>query len=391
MGQSTSFMSEAAAGCTPTPPMGEASSGMEMETMLRDPTSSYLPGDESGAGEEVSGAAAAAAAAPPSSATVSVFCLDVSKRSLLQLRQVLETPVPDRAAAFHRVAKKSHGVLLHAPASTTLQTLKSFLLSEAAKGRFGGRGSADAPSSLHVFALQDPTVVVDDSGDGPVVVTREMSTDLLIPLGRSVELAVLASDATILGFPSENAEGASPAAVSASASAVDGVFAPAAGKGASKEARQAGSEAGAVAAASVAPRTVLLLCTRDSSFGFDSGNMLCVGCCVAMCACIAAAICCCMTSKKSKQSSGNDQKPNSGYYGPPPQPNGNYGNPYAPNGYGGNMSNAPMNGYGAPPNAYNGNDNYQNQYQNQQQPQMNYGNNNGYSGTGGQQPNPAPL
>lgn len=420
MGQTTSFDSSGAAVDRAAPAIvaptthaatgnplvhsaeGFPSSCIEMEAMLHTPTPSTQPPCTTDAAAEAS----RAATAPDAASTVSVFCLDVSKQSLLQLREVLETPPPQRAAAFHRVAKHSHGVLLNAPASTSLRSLQSFLVSQTTKGR---RGDV-APSSLHVFALRDPTVVITNGTDAPVTVTREMSTDLLIPLSGSVELSALACDATVLAFATADAS---------STVQDDGVS--------SAEAQQQGTDgevSDTAAAATAAARTIVLLYTRDSRFGFDGGDMLLIGCCVAICACIAAGICCCVSAaKKNKQqqqsSSANDGKPNgnnsgvpdyynntnynnnngnqnyynnnNGYYGQSQQPNGNYGNPYAPTGYDNN--NGGVNGYGAPPNAYQNNNNYQNQYQPQQyqpqqyQQQQNYGNNN----NGGQPQGPAPL
>lgn len=108
--------------------------------------------------------------------------------------------MPDRTAAFHRMAKQSHGVLLNLPASTSLQTLQSFLLTQSRRAGQADRRSRSSSSSgmesssaLHVFALQEPTVTVE-SADDPVTVTREISADMLIPLSGSVELAALSRD-----------------------------------------------------------------------------------------------------------------------------------------------------------------------------------------------------
>ncbi|KPA79497.1 hypothetical protein ABB37_05326 [Leptomonas pyrrhocoris] len=410
-----SSISGATTAAPPRSPAVEDTAGhVEMEAMLRGPTPSVqLLG--SLVDSEVTDSTAAAD-------VVSVFCLDASKQSLLRLREVLETPVTDRAAAFHRISMNSTGVLLNAPAATSLQTLKSFLLSHTGEGRVGRgddscRCSAEPPSSLHVFALKDPTLVVDGV-DGPVVVTREMSADLLIPLASSVDLATLGRDPTLLAFTSAEANAAAGASLSC-AGRGNGTAAPPSEvaeptEGDAPAASKSSPSVPATAAA--VPRTVVLLYSRDARFGMDGGIMLLIGCCVALCACIAAGVCCCMTSKgknnQSQQQPGNMNggKPNYNnnnqqYYGDNnnnQQYNGNggnYGNPYAPTGYDNNNTNynPPANGYGVPPNAYGNNTNnpnpYQNQYQQQPQPQPqpNMNNNPGYYNTGVQQPGAAPL
>ncbi|KPI83416.1 hypothetical protein ABL78_7553 [Leptomonas seymouri] len=416
MGQSASSMdgyagerqinSDATAAACPSLPEAEgASTCVEMVAMLRDPAPSTQPLDDQVASDTTVYATSADA--------VSVFCLDVSKGSLLQLRQVLETPVPHRAAAFHDMSKHSRGLLFHAPGSTSVRAVKSFLLGQAKVWRGSDISSAEAPSSLHLFALQDPAVVVDGA-DGPVVVTREVSADLLIPLTGSTELYTLSRDPTVLAFTSADAKAVADAPSSLQSSAVEGNWreAPQRDVSALKEGHTtaASSPASAAASPTTAPRTVVLLFTTDAYFGMDGGSMLLIGCCVALCTCIAASICCCMSSAKNKaqqQSNANNGKPdynnnNSNYNNNQQNYNnggnnaggGYYGNPYAPAGYNNNNANytPPANGYGVPPNAYGDYSNYQNPYQNPYQPPLQPQNNNdGYYNTGGPQPGAAPL
>lgn len=401
MGQSISFLDNTAVASAPNPlasPADDASACVEMEAMLHSPTPSELLRQQ----QQLSVDTAFAAADATSSKVVSVFCLEVSKPSLLHLRRVLETPVPDRTAAFHRMAKQSDGVLLNLPASTSLQTLQSFLLTQSRRPgqaerrrRSSSSSGMESSSALHVFALQEPTVTVE-SADGPVTVTREISADLLIPLSGSVELAALSRDQTVLAFAATTPSPACavPAASSSSACV------PATAED-TREVQQGEGAANSPSPSITPLRTVVLLYTRDTRFGFGAGVVLIAFCC-AISTCIAASVFKRgYTAKKNNQQSsnanncdlnysGNDGVPANSYNGSNNNNNtqsysyngdcnngnngGYYNNLYASTGCDNNANSAAMNGYSVPPNACNNNN-------------IGYNNTN----TGGPFPGPTPL
>ncbi|KAK7200374.1 hypothetical protein NESM_000091500 [Novymonas esmeraldas] len=386
---------------------------MEMESMLH-----YAPGT----GHEMVTGAAGSANSPTcyvggagGAGDVAVFCLDASSHSFGPLMRLMELPPPQRAAALRDASKTASGVLLHARGSTSIHALKQFLLAQASSS-----SPPDSADALHLFAVYDSRAAAAGAAAGGAAAgdSADVVSKSLLVLPESMELSTLCLNTQLLFLHAaeDGEDGRNPLTAAEGAPVESRSSQPQRRVNVDEEEEEeaaavtttstsmcAASTAAAAAGdgdEGAAGRTLVLLYSRETSFGFDGDDMLLVGCCVAICACIAAGICCCVNAAKNNQNNqnnnGNSSKPSPNYnngggggngvpnydYGnnnnnnggnPQYYNNGNggayYGSPqqYNNNYNGGGNSGAP--GYGMPPNAY-GNNNQNPQYQPQYQPQQ---------------------
>lgn len=344
-----------------------AASTMEMASM-----SAPLPGSSPTGTHNAVGSPTCAVAGGADAATVSIFCLDTAAGSVQPFLELMRLPPAQRPAAFAAASTGVSGVLLHAPASTSIAALKVFLLAQTAAASPAAPAAKAALDALHVFAVRAPSHVHSDAAAttataSPAAATSAPSSEALVALPEAATLSTLAANGELFRL---------------FVAGVDGNVAV----------NPLEDAAAAVAAPAPSELPLVLLYSHEASFGFDGDDMLLIGCCVAICACVAAAICCCVSAAKDKNAQnnqnngGNVLKPqdyNNGNYNN--GNNGNYNNAqYYNNGNGNSYygqqpnynynpgSGAP--GYGMPPNAYQPQQpNYYNggyQYQ-QQNPQLN--------------------
>ncbi|KAG5500146.1 hypothetical protein JIQ42_04481 [Leishmania sp. Namibia] len=319
-------------------------------------------------------------------AGIPILCLDASAQCSDQLFKSLELRPAQRARALQEASKHASGILLHAPITTTVRDLKQFLLAQTALSVPANTVSSRA-LALHMFAIRDPLLSSVDGAAADGVSScgsAEASSNLLLALPESMELSALSMDSQLFFFPAVGSSrtGGDPLARDhPCVSAMDSNPAALRQEDSGVEAAVAACPLADTNGIPAAGRALVLLYSREASFGFDGDDMLLLTCCVSICACIAAGICCCASAAKNRQTLNNaNAKPNSANGGnrvPTYNTNGGatayYGHPPQQEYY---SSGAP--GYGTRPNTYT------NSYSNplyQPLPQPNY-----YGGTSQYQP-----
>ncbi|CAC9493843.1 hypothetical protein conserved [Leishmania donovani] len=336
------------------------SPAMEVQSML---CTLNFPPSASGAGAEgvdsptctVSSAGNASGAA----AAIPILCLDASALDIRQLLKSLELPPAQCAKALQEASRKASGVLLHAPANTSVDALRQFLLAQTTSSASANTVDSGA-LTLHLFALRHPLLSIADGAAADVTPScgaAEASSNSLVALAESMELSELSMNNQLFFFPLLGASetDCNPLAKNhVGAGATDSYWAALRREEAEVEEAAAASLSVGAGDPPITRRALVLLYTHETRFGFDGDDLLLLGCCASICACIAAGICCCMDAAKNNQQPNHvNTKPN--YYGGNGVPQ--YYNNGAGNAYYGQQpqqsyynSGAP--GYGMPPNAY---------------------------------------
>nr|CAJ2474609.1 unnamed protein product [Leishmania braziliensis] len=298
--------------------------------------------------------------ASDSAAAIPIFCLDASEQNMCQLFKWLELPPAQRAKVLQEVSKNVCGVLLHAPATTSVGDLRQFLLGQCPLRQRTPDKSALSP---HLLAIRDP--FLSSAGGAaangtPSGGSAKAFSNSLLTLPDSMVLSTLSMNKQLFFLPGVGASEADCnqlATGHASVGAADSYPAALGREDAEAEKAAAASPSACADDVSTAGRALVLLYSYEPSFGIDCDDILLLGCCASLCACIAASICCCMNAQKDRSPSNVDTMPSSNnggngvpnYYNPgngtsycappppPPQPPLNY-------------YEAP--GYDMPPNTY---------------------------------------
>ncbi|TPP48949.1 hypothetical protein CGC20_26840 [Leishmania donovani] len=180
------------------------SPAMEVQSML---CTLNFPPSASGAGAEgvdsptctVSSAGNASGAA----AAIPILCLDASALDIRQLLKSLELPPAQCAKALQEASRKASGVLLHAPANTSVDALRQFLLAQTTSSASANTVDSGA-LTLHLFALRHPLLSIADGAAADVTPScgaAEASSNSLVALAESMELSELSMNNQLFFFP----------------------------------------------------------------------------------------------------------------------------------------------------------------------------------------------
>lgn len=321
-----------------------------------------FPPPASGAGAEGVGSptctVGSAGNASGAAAVVPILCLDASALDIRQLFKSLELPPAQRAKTLQEASRKGSVVLLRAPANTSVCVLRQLLLAQTASSASASTVDSGA-SMLHLFALRHPLLSIADGAAAdatPSCGTAEVSSNSLVALSESMELSALSMNNQLFFFPLIEASetDCNPLVKDHDGvGATDSYWATRRREDAEVEEAAASSLSVGAGDPPTTRRALVLLYTHETRFGFDGDDLLLLGCCASICACIAAGICCMNAAKDNQQPHYGNTKPN--YYGGNgvPQYNNNgvanayYGQQPQPNYY-----NSAAPGYGVPPNAY---------------------------------------